>query len=178
MPLGGVIEFATNDRHRFELRIPLEDRPKFGKNPEDQFLNRMLCATGRIEKRDTLEEIAITDPKAIETRPDLPGLPPFFPDVHRPCDPDMTLPKVKKPVKPLYTQRAMAEHVAGTVVMQVVVEADGRVGGVRVVRSLHRDLDAAAIKATRAWQFEPGMFQGHPVPVVVTMEMMFSLRGK
>jgi TonB family protein len=174
--IGAVISFATNDDHRFELRIPVEERQDFGKNPEDLFLNRILCATGTIEKRERREEIVVTDPKAIEILPDRPALPPFFPDIHRPCDPDVTVPKVKKEAKPQYTQRALQERIEGTVLMQVVVEADGTVGGMRVVRSLHRDLDKEALDATHRWRFEPGTFQGHPAAVVVTMEMTFTLR--
>ena len=87
----------------------------------------------------------------------------------------MTMPKVKKRVKPQYTPRAMAERVAGIVLMQAVVHADGRVGEVRVVRSLHSELDEKAIEATRGWRFEPATFQGQPVSMVVTMEMTFTL---
>jgi TonB family protein len=44
-----------------------------------------------------------------------------------------------------------------------------------VIRSLHRDLDAEAIIAARKWKFQPGTFRGQAAPVVVTIEMTFTL---
>ena len=176
LPLGTSITFATNDDTPFKFRIPYADREKFGRNPEDQYLNRIVCATGLIEKREKHHEIVITDPKAIAIRPDLPGLPPFHPDLHRPCHPDVRLPKVTRDAKPQYTAGAMRAGVQGGVLIQTVVEADGRVGDLRVIRSLHEDLDAEAIRAARQWLFEPGTFMGQPTPVVVTIEMTFTLR--
>ena len=73
---------------------------------------------------------------------------------------------------------ALVERVEGAVAMQVVVKTDGRIGDVRVVRSLHRDLDEAAVDATRQWRFEPGTLNLRAVPVAVTIEMTFTLRDR
>jgi TonB family protein len=52
------------------------------------------------------------------------------------------------------------------------------VGQVEVVRSLDATfgLDQEAIKAVRQWRFEPGKKGGQPVPVLVTIEITFTLR--
>jgi TonB family protein len=177
---GTSLRFATNNSSFVEFRIPKNELAKFGTNPEDQYLDRIVCSTGVIEKRNTerLEriEIAVTDPKTVEIRRDRPGLPPFAPGVHRPCDPGVTLPKVKKQVKPQYTDRASRERIAGAVLVQMVVNADGKPGEVRVIRSLDKDLDAQAIKAVREWRFEAGTLERRPVPIVVTIDMVFTLR--
>ena len=48
----------------------------------------------------------------------------------------------------------------------------------KVVRSLDSTfgLDLEAMKAARDWRFRPGMRQGEPVAVLVTIELTFTLR--
>ena len=55
---------------------------------------------------------------------------------------------------------------------------DGSVGDVRVTKSLDSvfGLDQEAIKAARRWRFKPGFLQGQPVPVIITIELTFTLR--
>ena len=98
---GGSMALATNERRaNFDLRIPYDDRPKFGPYPEEQHLQRLVCATGRIEKSRFGHEIVISDPNAITVLPDRAGLPRFAAGVSLPCDPGVTLPKAKREAKP------------------------------------------------------------------------------
>ena len=53
---------------------------------------------------------------------------------------------------------------------------DGRVGDIRVNKSLHPDLDEAAMATARKWRFTPGKRSGQPVSVIVTMDLAFALR--
>jgi TonB family protein len=55
---------------------------------------------------------------------------------------------------------------------------DGTVGDVHVIRSLDPvfGLDQEAIKAARQWRFVPGLKDGQPVPIMVTIELTFTLR--
>jgi periplasmic protein TonB len=87
-------------------------------------------------------------------------------------------PRLIKDVKPNYTAAAMAAKIAGLVSMEVVVQADGTVGEVRVKRSLDREfgLDNEAVRAVKRWRFAPGSKDGVAVPVLVEVEMTFSLR--
>lgn len=179
---GGIeimFTFATSkDPGRFALYIPPGRREAFGRNAEDLYPGRNVCAVGRIETRGGHYAIAVTDPAALSILPDRPGLPVFVPEAHRGCDPDVEPPKVRRDVKPHYTGTAMRDKAEGAVVMQAVVQADGTVGALRVVHSLHVDLDEEALRAARQWQFVPGTFKGQPSPVLVTIEMTFTLRGK
>jgi TonB family protein len=175
---GGSMALATNDRRsQFDLRIPYDDRAKFGPNPEEQHLQRLVCATGRIDKSRFGHEIVIGDANALTVLPDRAGLPLFAAGVSRPCDPGVTLPKAKREGKPVYTDRAMREGVEGQVLLQAVVATDGNVREARVIRGLHRDLDAEAVNAMRRWRFEPGTLNGQPAPVLVTIELTFTLRN-
>jgi protein TonB len=88
------------------------------------------------------------------------------------------LPRLIHDEKPLYTADAMRAKIQGTVVLECVVNPDGTVGDVTVVRSLDATfgLDQEAVKAARKWRFVPGRRLGQPVPVLVTLELTFTLR--
>lgn len=90
----------------------------------------------------------------------------------------ITLPSVLREVKPAYTADAMRAKVQGSVWLECIVLPDGSVGEVKVTRSLDPifGLDQEAIKAAKMWRFRPGMRQGEPVPVMITIELTFTLR--
>jgi len=73
---------------------------------------------------------------------------------------------------------AMRAKIDGEVWMEAVVLETGRVGEIEVTKSLDTTygLDDEAIKALRRWRFEPGMRDGSPVSVLVTIQMTFTLR--
>jgi TonB family protein len=97
--------------------------------------------------------------------------------VFRPED-GVTLPDVVREVKPDYTPEAMQARVQGDVVMRAVVEADGSVKDVEVVKSLDTEhgLDKQATDALKRYEFKPGLWMGAAVPVLVTVEMRFTLK--
>ena len=90
----------------------------------------------------------------------------------------VTLPRVIREVRPQYTSDAMRAKVQGTVLLECVVNKDGTVGDVQVVRSLDSafGLDQEAIKAAKQWRFAPGSRLGEPVSVLITIELTFTLR--
>jgi protein TonB len=81
-------------------------------------------------------------------------------------------------VKPGYTAAAMDAHIEGTVSLDMVVLADGKVGDVTVTASLDKQhgLDTQAIEAAKQWLFKPGTKEGKPVAVRVALEMTFTLK--
>ena len=90
----------------------------------------------------------------------------------------ITLPCAVREVKPAYTADAMRAKIQGSVWLECIVMPDGSVGEVKVTRSLDPifGLDQEAIKAAKQWRFRPGMRQGAPVPVIITIELTFTLR--
>jgi TonB family protein len=90
----------------------------------------------------------------------------------------VTIPQLVREVKPAYTAEAMRAKVQGTVLLECSVLPDGSVGRVEVVKSLDGTfgLDQEAIKAAKQWRFRPGMRFGEPVPVLITIELAFTLR--
>ena len=97
--------------------------------------------------------------------------------VYRPGS-GIELPRVIKEVKPQYTADAMRAKVQGVVVVEAVVQPDGTVGNVQIVRSLDQTfgLDQEALRAAKQWRFVPGTRFGRPVPVLVSIELTFTLR--
>jgi TonB family protein len=91
-------------------------------------------------------------------------------------EPGLTNPLVISEARPEYTRAAMQAKIAGTVILQCVVERDGTIGEVRVTQSLHPDLDQQAIVAARKWRFRPGTKDGQPVPVRVVISLTFTLK--
>jgi periplasmic protein TonB len=90
----------------------------------------------------------------------------------------VTMPVELQKGRPEYTTDAMRARVQGSILVSCVVLTDGVCGDIRVLRSMNPPfgLDEQAIKAAGAWRFRPGMRQGVPVPVRVTMEIAFVLR--
>ena len=89
----------------------------------------------------------------------------------------LTLPRLVKETRPNYTADAMRAWVQGVIVIEAVVETDGTVGEVRVVRSLDKKYgqDEEAVKTVKQWRFAPGTKDGVAVPVLVWIEMTFTM---
>ena len=77
--------------------------------------------------------------------------------------------------QPEYTEAARAKKLEGDVRIEATLDATGRVTATKVVQPLAPDLDQAAADAIRASTFRPGMRNGEPVPVTITMTMRFKL---
>jgi protein TonB len=92
----------------------------------------------------------------------------------------VTSPVLIREVKPNYTGDAMRAKLQGVVEMEAVVMPDGSVdpSRIKITRSLDSTfgLDQQAIIAVKQWRFRPGTFKGQPVPVLVNVELTFTLR--
>ena len=77
-------------------------------------------------------------------------------------------------VQPVYPIAAQLERVAGLVILEVIIGADGKVREGRVMRSV-AFLDEAAIEAVKQCEYTPTLLEGKPVPVVMTVTVSFNL---
>jgi TonB family protein len=84
------------------------------------------------------------------------------------------VPKKTKHVQPTYPQEALAQGVRGIVILDLVVDLQGKVEATNVVRSVP-GLDEAAIAAARQWEYEPSKVDGKPVRVRITVPITFAL---
>ena len=78
---------------------------------------------------------------------------------------------------PNYTDEARAAKFNGTVILQVVVTAEGRVENISVVRKAGYGLEQNAMKTVRKWKFTPAKGpDGSPVSTLVPIEVTFRLK--
>lgn len=77
-------------------------------------------------------------------------------------------------VAPEYPPMAASARVEGVVVVEAILDVDGRVSQARVLRSIPL-LDQAALDAVRQWRYTPTLLNGVPVPLVLTVTVRFSL---
>jgi periplasmic protein TonB len=88
--------------------------------------------------------------------------------------------KIRPPTKtvdvpPIYPPMAIAARVEGMVIIEAVIDADGRVQSTRVLKS-NPLLDMAALTAVGQWSYTPSLLNGVPVPVIMTVTVSFKLR--
>ena len=77
-----------------------------------------------------------------------------------------------------YPPMAAENNVQGKVVVQFVVDKTGKVGEVKVVRSVDKDLDKEAVRVCKSLpKFTPGRQNGQAVPVWFTLPVTFKLQG-
>jgi TonB family protein len=87
----------------------------------------------------------------------------------------VTAPKATYAPNPQYVDKARKEKINGSVVLSMIVTAEGKVRDVKVIKSLDQGLDNQAVATVRTWRFEPGMKNGEAVAVLLKTEVMFRL---
>jgi protein TonB len=75
---------------------------------------------------------------------------------------------------PQYPRQAKAAELEGTVVLRIIVLADGSVSKVDVV-SGEEPFVGAAVRAVKAWRYRPAMMEGQPIAVFHTVRIPFTL---
>jgi protein TonB len=83
-------------------------------------------------------------------------------------------PRLIRKTKPEYPREAFAKKVEGVVVVEILIDASGRVARVHVTQSVPL-LDAAALDAVRQWVFEPAIRQGRPVATLAVAPVSFRI---
>lgn len=77
-----------------------------------------------------------------------------------------------------YPPMAMENNIQGRVIVQFVVTKTGKVGEVKVVRGVDRDLDNEAVRVVKSLpDFIPGRMNGQAVNVWYTLPVTFKLQG-
>jgi protein TonB len=88
---------------------------------------------------------------------------------------DIKAPRKINAAKPVYPEIARQARVQGVVILEAIIDPQGNVTNVRVLRSIAL-LDRAAMEAVRQWKYEPTLLNGMPVPIIMTVTVAFDLR--
>ncbi len=77
--------------------------------------------------------------------------------------------------EPVYTDEARIARQEGSVLLDVEIDSEGRVGNFRVVRQLGLGLDEMAVEAVKQWRFRPARLRGRRAPSRARLEIAFRL---
>lgn len=88
---------------------------------------------------------------------------------------DVVAPRRLTSVAPDYTAEAKKGRIQGVVIMQVIIDRDGRVKNPNVLKRLPMGLDQKAVDAVKQWTFEPATLNGEPIEVYYNLTINFRL---
>jgi len=77
-----------------------------------------------------------------------------LPDVPAPSS-DVVPPSLREHLDPVYPPDALRDRTAGSVELELSIDASGKVSQARVVRAAGHGFDEAALAAVQTWSFEP-----------------------
>ena len=86
------------------------------------------------------------------------------------------VPKAIRKPQPVYPEDARDQSLSGTVILEAVIGSDGSVKEVTPLNGPTLLVEAARA-AVLQWSFEPPLFNGAPVELVIPVELTFNLRG-
>jgi len=89
--------------------------------------------------------------------------------------------EVKAPEKitapqPQYTEIARKARIQGVVIVQAIIDRDGNVTNVKVLKGLPMGLEESAVDAIKQWKFKPATLNGRPVTVYYNLTVNFKLQ--
>jgi TonB family protein len=78
-----------------------------------------------------------------------------------------------------YPDKAVKERIEGTVMVIFVIEDDGSLSNIRISKGIGGGCDEEAIRAVKTMpRWEPGIYNGKAVKVLVRMPVIFKIPGK
>jgi len=86
------------------------------------------------------------------------------------------MPKIISRIQPEYPEIARKARIEGIVILEAVIEKDGNVGEIQILKSLSPLLDQAAIRAVKQWKFEPAKINGKPVRAYFVLTIIFKIQ--
>jgi TonB family protein len=154
-----------------DVRISVPLREDVRVRLSEPYRQRIACVANSAAPNLTRDPILIRNSEQLSIKDDL--APVRGVEVFSTCDPSVEPPTPVRQPGPQYTSEAMRAHVNGMVTLYGIVDANGHVGDIRVIRSLQEGLDANAQQAFGQWQFRPATRMGEPVAVAVTAAFAF-----
>lgn len=87
-------------------------------------------------------------------------------------------PQLISRVNPQYPFEMRRDGITGEVLVDFVVDMEGRPTQIAAVKSSRKEFEPAAVAAVAKWRFKPGMVDGKPVNTHLTVPIYFTLGQK
>jgi len=103
------------------------------------------------------------------------GKQPAAPEAPLPIGGDVKTARLISQVAPVYPVMAKNQHVSGNVVIDALIDVNGRVTTMKIISGpalLHQ----AAKDALRQWKYQPASLDGKPVPMHLTVTLQFRMQ--
>ena len=169
--------FKAGDRDSYrEVIIPADQRSDLMARMGDAPSGRLVCVASDVG-RPVVTTTVLSRPQQLTIRDDVQVTErPAF--AFSTCDPSVQAPAPVREVRPSYTAEDLRAGVDGTVLLHGVVDEQGHVIDVQILRSLSAGLDDESTRAFAQWRFRPAVRQGEPVAVTITGEFQFHVRPR
>jgi TonB family protein len=86
-------------------------------------------------------------------------------------------PKLVRQVKPVYPAEALKKKIEGIVVLEAMMDKQGKVRSIRIIKSPSLLLNDAALSAVKQWVYEPFIVDGKAKSVIFTVTVTFTLQN-
>ena len=87
----------------------------------------------------------------------------------------MKAPVVQHRTDPQYPDMARKARIAGMVIVEAIINKNGDVEQVKVIKGLPMGMSESAVEAVKQWKFKPGTMNGQPVDVIFNLTVNFKL---
>jgi TonB family protein len=77
---------------------------------------------------------------------------------------------------PRYTEEGRQARITGVVILEAVIDREGNVAHVKVLKGLPMGLTESAVETAKEWKFRPATRNGEPVAVFLNLTIRFSLQ--
>ncbi len=91
---------------------------------------------------------------------------------------DIKAPELIQQVQPQYPPVALQARLGGSVIVEAVVDEQGRVVKTTIVKSTAGFFEGAALKAVREWRYRPMVLDGQPVSFILNVTVDFRIGGR
>ena len=78
--------------------------------------------------------------------------------------------------QPRYTETARKAGVQGVVILEAVIDEQGRVTDLKVLKGLPMGLDKSAVEAVSQWRYKPATLENRAVKVIFNLTVNFQLQ--